>query len=573
MRYPRPARDRLTGWPARLWKAAWPAGVVLGLGAEWLARSGQSLPAAGADLAVGWTLLGCGLLIYAHTPRGSVGPLLALAGLSWFLGTLAGSRIGAVAVVGSALLFLHRGPLCHAIIGYPAGRRSDRVRTLVLIVCYVYAAVVPLARNDVVTIIIACLVVAVTTQDYARAVGPDRRARVTAVAAAVLLAIPLAGGSLVRLMAAPGSGLDQTVVLSIYETVLIVIALGFLTDFLLGRWTQAAVTKLVIDLGGEAETGTLRTRLAHALGDRSLAIAYWLPEQNEYVDDLGSPVELPPAGSGRAVTIIEHAGDRIAALVHDAAVLDDPNLVDSVALAARIALSTVRMQADMQRRVAELDSSRRRILEAGDAQRRRLQQRLQASAGQRLAHVRQLLDLAVREAQALPDETMARGLQAARRDLEEAQADLGELARGIHPAMLTERGLGPALASLAERAPVPVRLVTTAERLPAVIETAVYFVCSEALANVAKHSGATGVDIQVRVESGTVTVLVADDGIGGADPSAGSGLNGAGDRIGALGGRLVVESPSGGGTRLLADIPAATPSIDPARRPPVTSSP
>jgi len=149
-------------------------------------------------------------------------------------------------------------------------------------------------------------------------------------------------------------------------------------------------------------------------------------------------------------------------------------------------------------------------------------------------------------------------MEAAKKDLAEAQAGLRELAAGIHPAMLTERGLGLALASLAERAPVPVRLNVLCERLSAVIETAVYFVCSEALANVAKHARATRVDIQVRSEGGTVTVLIADDGAGGADPSAGSGLTGAADRIGALGGRLVVHSPPGGGTRLLAEIPAAS---------------
>ena len=125
--------------------------------------------------------------------------------------------------------------------------------------------------------------------------------------------------------------------------------------------------------------------------------------------------------------------------------------------------------------------------------------------------------------------------------------------------MLTEQGLGPALASLAERAPLPVLLTTPSERLPAVIETAAYFVCSEALANVAKHARATRVDIQVRSEGGTVRVLIADDGVGGAEPSAGSGLNGAADRIGALGGRLLVRSPPGGGTQLLAEILAAPP--------------
>src|SRR5215469_18068698 len=132
MRSPRPARDGLTGWQAGLWKAAWPVGVVLGLAAESLARSGQSLPAAAADLTVGWTLIGSGLLIWSHRPHGSVGILLMLAGVTWFLGTLADSRIEVVATVGSALVLLHRGPVFHAIIGYPGGRQPGRLPTMAL---------------------------------------------------------------------------------------------------------------------------------------------------------------------------------------------------------------------------------------------------------------------------------------------------------------------------------------------------------------------------------------------------------------------------------------------------------
>ena len=557
MLFPRWFREGMTGSARPLWRAVWLAGLVFGLGAEWLARSGQSLAAAGADLAVGWALIGCGLLGWSRRAQSSTGPLLALTGFAWFAGTLASSRIGAVAAVGAALLFLHRGPLCHAIIGYPGGRPPGRLGVVVVVACYVYAAAAPLAGGDVVTVGVALLVLAVTAWQYARAVGPDRRARVTAIAAATVLAIPLAGGSAWRLAGA-GSDADRAAVLLVYEAALILIAAGFLAGFLWGRWAQAAVTKLVVDLGDDSDAGTLRARLAHALGDRSLVIGYWLPEANEYVDEQGMPFALPEAGSGRAVTVVEHDGERIAALVHDATVLDNPGLADSVAQAARMVLSTVRLRADVQRQVAELDASRRRMLEAGDAQRRRFQQRLQVSAGQRLAHVQELLDLAVLEALKCPDEAPGERLEAARRDLAGAQADLRELAAGIHPAVLTEQGLGPALASLAERSPVPVRLVAPCERLPAVIETAAYFVCSEALANVAKHARATHVDIQVRSEGGTVTILVADDGTGGADPSSGSGLTGAADRIRALGGRLLVQSPVGEGTRLLAEIPVTS---------------
>ena len=557
MRFLRWFRDGLTGSAARLRQAGWPAGLVAGLGAEWLGRSGQSLAATAADLTVGWTLIGCGLVGWSRRPQSGVGPLLALTGFAWFCGTLAGSRIGVVATVGAALLFLHRGPLCHAIIGYPSGRPSSRPSVIAVVGCYVYAAVASLARSDVLTIGVAILVLAVTIWEHARAVGPDRRARLTAVVAAAVLAIPLAGGSLARLMGA-GSGGDRPVVLWGYEAALVLIAAGLLADLLWGRWAQAAVTKLVVDLGGDAEAGTLRARLAHALGDRSLVIGYWLREAGGYVDERGNEVELPATGSGRAVAVVGQDGEQIAALVHDAVVLDDPGLADSVALAARIALSNARLQAEVRRRVAELEASRRRILQAGDAQRRRLREQLQASAGRRLTGAGELLDLAVAEARACADAGAAERLAAASKELAEAQADLEKLAAGIHPALLTEQGLGPALASLAQQAPVQVQLAAPPRRLPAAIETAVYFVCSEALANVAKHARASCAEVRVQANRDAVTVLIADDGAGGADPSAGSGLKGVADRVEALDGRLMVQSPEGGGTRLLAEIPAAS---------------
>jgi signal transduction histidine kinase len=556
MRWLRWSSDGVTAPGPRLRAAAWLAGLVLGLGAEWLARSSQSLPEAGADLAVGWTLIACGLLAWSRRPQSRIGLLLALTGFAWFLGTLAGSRIGVVATVGAALLFVHRGPLCHAIIGYPRGRALDRLGLVVVAAAYVYAAAAPLARNDVVTTVVVFLVLAATIRGYALAAGPGRRARVTAIAAAAAVAVPLAGGSVARLIGA-GPGVEQAVPWG-YDSVLVLIAVGFLADIARGRWTQAVVTRLVVDLGGATGTGTPQTRLAHALGDRALAIAYWLPETSGYVDESGNPVVLPGAGSGKAVTVIEQQGERIAALIHDAAVLDDPGLMDAVASAARIALANVQLRAKVRRQVAELDASRRRILEARDDQRRNLQRELRAGAGERLKEVGELVDLGLQGARAALDGEVAARLEDARRELDAAQAELQELAAGIHPAMLTERGFGPALSCLAERAPVPVRLAVPPQRLPAVIETAVYFICSEALTNVGKYAHASRADVAVKADGDLVTVLVADDGVGGADP-AGSGLKGIADRVEALGGRFRMESPAGGGTRLLAEIPAATP--------------
>jgi signal transduction histidine kinase len=493
------------------------------------------------------------LIAWSRRPQSRIGPFIALAGLTWFLGTLAGSRIGPIAALGVALLTLHRGPLFHAIVSYPSGRTLGRVDVFAVLVGYAYAATVPLARNDAVTIVVISLVLVTTVRGYALAPGPEHRARVVAMFAAVAVALPLAIGSVERLRGAEPN-VEQAVLWG-YEVALVLIAVGFLLDLLRGRWAQAAVTRLVVDLGENSETGTLRARLAHALGDQSLTIVYWLPETKGYVDERGAPVAAPDAGSGRAVTLIEQQGERIGALVHDASVLDDPDLIDAVASAAKIALSNTHLRAEVRRQVADLDASRRRILQAGDAQRRRLQQELRAGVGQRLEEVRELLERALREAHSAPDRPGTEGLEDTERELNETQVEVQELAAGIHPPLLSQRGLGPALSSLAKRAPCPVRLVVSPRRLPAVIETTVYFVCSEALTNVAKYARASRVDVEVRSLGDTVTVLIADDGVGGADPEAGSGLMGLADRIQALGGRFLVESPVGRGTRLRAHIP------------------
>jgi signal transduction histidine kinase len=149
-------------------------------------------------------------------------------------------------------------------------------------------------------------------------------------------------------------------------------------------------------------------------------------------------------------------------------------------------------------------------------------------------------------------------LDAAATELSQALEELRELARGIHPAVLSDRGLGPALESLAQRATVPVELVSVpSERLPAAVEAAAFFVVSEALANVAKYAGATSVSVRVRRENGAALVEVEDDGVGGADPGRGSGLRGLADRVAALDGTIRVESPPGRGTRVAAEIPCA----------------
>ena len=257
----------------------------------------------------------------------------------------------------------------------------------------------------------------------------------------------------------------------------------------------------------------------------------------------------------RAVTVLEHDGQRLAALVHDPALLEEPELLEAVGAAACLALENARLQAELRAQLAEVRASRARIVAAGDAERRRLERDLHDGAQQRLLGIRLALQLArgrLADGGASVDELLAE----ADAEVVDALTELRALARGIHPAILTEEGLAPALAALARRAPVPIEVSVCRERLPAPLEATAYFVAAEALANVVKHAHASSASIEVARIDGRLAVAVADDGEGGADPG-GAGLRGLRDRVEALDGRLEVESSAEGGTRVSAAIPCA----------------
>ena len=217
------------------------------------------------------------------------------------------------------------------------------------------------------------------------------------------------------------------------------------------------------------------------------------------------------------------------------------------------------LDAELRESLEELRASRARIVEAADAERRRLERDLHDGAQSRLVALALLLRTARRQAGDNPG--LAETLDRAAQELQTSLGELRELARGIHPAVLSDRGLEPALHAVVDRAPVPVTLeVDTPERLPEPVETAAYFVVSEALANVAKYARANQATVAVRRVDGRVTVDVVDDGVGGADATHGSGLRGLADRVAALDGTLSLHSPAGQGTRLHAEIPLGTPT-------------
>jgi signal transduction histidine kinase len=305
------------------------------------------------------------------------------------------------------------------------------------------------------------------------------------------------------------------------------------------------------------EGGAVREVLAESLGDRTLTIAYWLPEREVYVDERGRPVELPVPASGRSWTDVENGGRRVAAIIHDAELEARPELVQAAATGSVLALENEQLKADLHARLQELRRSRRRIVQASVDARRRFERDLHDGAQQQLVTLS--LELQALRAKVADDD--ARGLvdDAAER-LAAALSELRELARGIHPALLTERGLGPSLEALATRTPVPVDLDFGLEgRLPASVEAACYFLCAEALTNVSRYARASHAWLTLAQADGFLRVEIVDDGVGGADLSRGSGLRGLEDRLGAIDGVLSLDSPVGGGTRVVALIPLEEP--------------
>jgi signal transduction histidine kinase len=301
----------------------------------------------------------------------------------------------------------------------------------------------------------------------------------------------------------------------------------------------------------------VRELLAESLGDHSVAIAYWLPDREIFVDEIGRRVDLPHRASGRTWTTVERDGRPVAAIVHDAALDTTSELVQAAAAASSLAIDNERLKADLRARLEELRVSRLRIVEATDAARRRIERDLHDGAQQQLVALALEIRLLHRRVEDQPEITpLVDGLS---ERLSSALAELRELARGIHPSILTDQGLAPAIDALADRAPVEVRAaVGVQQRLSAPVEAAAYFVVAEALTNVVKYAHATAVDVEVRRVADEVLVQVADDGVGGVDVAAGSGLRGLQDRLAAVDGRLDIDSPRGGGTRLRARIPVGT---------------
>jgi len=543
------------------------------------------------DVSLGLSLVLAGTLAWARRPENRTGLLMVLTGFAYFAGqyfqwadtTLLGH-------FGDIGLNLTLALLAHQFVVFPRGRARSRLERFLIGAAYfqaVFGYVLPMlfydpdlqgcygcgnlllvdgnpgVQRDVaavmssISVALALAILGYLLWRWLRASRPARRALTP-----VLCVGPVIAGVVILTLEHNGLGVkapfsfggSRLIEWSVFAY--IGLPLAFLVGLLRTRLHRTALGSLVVELSRTPTPEQVEAALALALGDPSLRVAYSAPELGHYVDAAGRSVELPVDVDDRAVTVLEHEGAPLAALVYDPSLLEDAGFVDAAAAAARLALQNARLQAELRAQLAEVRASRARILAAGDEERRRLERDLHDGAQQRLLATRLALQLVRRRAGGDPE--LEALLEEADGEVQGALDDIRSLAQGLHPALLGDEGLAAALAALARRSPVPVEIVgTPAERLPSEVETAAYFVAAEGLANAAKHAAASRVRIDVTRRNGLAVISVDDDGAGGAAARPGGGLSGLRDRVEALGGRFALESRPGEGTELRAELPCA----------------
>jgi signal transduction histidine kinase len=544
-----------------------------------------SVAAHAADLGAGLALIGAGLLAWVEPRTRRLGLLAILAGVAWFGPDWEGWGGGPAAVrsLGAVATLFVLPLLFHLVLAFPLGRLEGRLAQAAVFAVYGVAAIVSVgpalfhdpfldphcwrncsdnvflahadqgvagALGDVwlrSAVAIGLLLVAICARRLLVARAPARRSLWLVLVPGGLLGAAEAAYA-VALLRNPFENPDDSVFSSIFfarSLSVTLLALGLAWGVVQARRTRATLSRLAAELGEAPPPGKLREALAAAVGDPTLEVAYWLPGSRRLVDSGGKPTEPPAPGHGRAVTPIVRAGQPVAVVAHDAALLDGRVLEREIGSAASLAVENERLQAEVLAQLEDLRSSRARIVQTGDAERRRLERNLHDGAQQRLLAVSYDLRLARSDADREGDPELSRLLGSAADEVSTAVEELRELAQGIYPAVLSESGLGPALATLADTAPLPVELgEITAERYALAIETGAYVTAVEAIQDAAARD-ATFVSVAVVRVSDRLVVTAADDG---ADRD--SALVHVADRVGALGGSVEAES-----TTLRAEIP------------------
>jgi signal transduction histidine kinase len=534
---------------------------------------------------IGLSFLAAGIAAWVRWPASRLGLLFSIAGYLYLLPYILINLANPVAfTVGYLGQGIYTAAVAHLGLAWPSGRLRSKFECGVVIFDYVQITGFSVAAtmfwnpafsgchvgcpanlllvgdgsqpvmntldtvSGFVSLVPTVIVLALIVRHWRSARGWSRRAMVPLVwlACAVGAEQIVTGGAL-------SLPLSSLVSFGLAPLVMLAGPALFVIGTVRARTAGGALGTAIVGLEPGASPGRLREALARALGDSTLQLAFRRPGGSGYLDTAGQAVDVDRPDTGRVVARV--AGSDEAVLVYDEGLALEPQLVKLTAAAASMALEHARLQAEVQAQLEQVRASRARIVEAGDAERRRLERDLHDGAQQRLVTLSLALGMA-RDRAAEADPELGSLIESASKEAREALTELRELARGIHPAVLTEAGLTGAIQALAERSPVATTITAVPEgRFPAAIEATAYFVVSEALANVAKHARAGGAQVTIRKLAGRLLVEVSDDGTGGARAAGGSGLRGLADRVASVGGVLQVDSPPGRGTRLEAEIP------------------
>jgi signal transduction histidine kinase len=561
--------------------AAAPIGLAVAVGALLIAQgpgmfttyAGRSGPAAGLMVAAGLALVLAGLLASLTSQAGPAGDLAVLAGIVWFAPVWVGWEVGpplvrSIGMLAAGFVF----PLLfYLVLAFPGGRLPTAGTRALAWAVYLEAALAALGLalfrdpyldpacwancTDNVLLVrsLPALARAVTATDRWFTVAAAatllavcawrllaRRGRARVVLVPIVLpAMVFAAATGAHAIALsrmpledPGNPAFQ-LIFDVQNAAVILLAAGLGMDAVMTVVHRRSVARIVASLGEAPAPGSLESALARALGDPELRVAYWLPDVQRYVDAQGRPVAEPTAAPGRLVTVLMQQDRRIAMVSHAATL---PELEREFGAAIRLGLENERLQAEILFQLSEVRASRARIVQAGDAERRRLERNLHDGAQQRILALSYDIRLAHASAEADADNRTRLFLEQALAEVQAGLGELRELAHGIYPAILTEAGLGPALATLADSASIPVELDDAVQgRYPEVIETAAYLMAAEAIEDAAER-GAGYAAVTVAHRDGRLTVTVEDNG-----QCRSASMTEIADRVGALGGILTVE--------------------------------
>jgi signal transduction histidine kinase len=535
--------------------------------------AGASEAAEVADTLAGLGLVLAGALAWTRSRTRTLGLLAMLAGVAWVAPDWEGWQGGSALLrsLGAAVSPFFLPLLFHLALAVPSGRLRTRAARVAVAAAYALAAAVGIGLalfrdpffdpycwrtcsenaflvhaypglagtlGDVWTrsaLVIGAAVAVVAARRLLVATSTARR-----VLMPTLIPLMLAGVAevayAVALLHDPLEDPDKTGFAAIFfvrSLSAFALALGIALSVFHAQRMRSSVSRLAAEVAEAPPAGTLRDGLAAALGDPGLEVRYWLPESGRFVTADGRAAPPPAAGNGRAVTPIARGGHTLASVSHDAALLDGDELEHQIGSAARLAIDNERLQAEVLAQLDELRRSRARIVEAGDAERRRLERNLHDGAQQRLLAVSYDLRLARAAAENDGDAELGELVSRAAVEIDEALGELRELAEGIYPAILTEAGLATALESLVDSAPIPVELGGIAPgRYPAPVETTAYYTVEEAIHDAASRN-ATFARVATGTLEDTLVVSVGDDGAGRDEP-----LVHVADRVGALGGSV-----------------------------------